>query len=173
MIVFDVDGVLVDSKQLVMDCYRRAGVRMPDEAWGLPWHTWLDDARAHDKKNRYYLEAIDKGALPLLDGTGLVLELIAADVPLGFATGSSLEAFVSVLKASGIQRAIETRSSNVKWQVGCARDDKVQTLLSWHTKGYVDDRLVGRSIAIEVGCEFVLYTPGHIDDIRTEIRQWT
>ena len=62
-VVFDVDGVLVDTRELVVQAYRDVGVEMPENAWGLPWHEWLpalvgDDGRAaelHREKTRRYV----------------------------------------------------------------------------------------------------------------------
>lgn len=66
---FDLDGTLVDTREAVRQAYLCAGVSMPDEAWGLPWETWLEDPAAHDRKNAAYPDCLRRYAvkLPLLD----------------------------------------------------------------------------------------------------------
>jgi FMN phosphatase YigB (HAD superfamily) len=43
-VVFDLDGCLVDTRDLVEQAYYAAGVTMPPEAWGQPWQAWLPTA---------------------------------------------------------------------------------------------------------------------------------
>lgn len=40
---FDIDGTLVDTRELNRLAYLELGVEIPDYAWGLPWHQWLPD----------------------------------------------------------------------------------------------------------------------------------
>ena len=67
--VFDLDGTLFDTKQAVFEAYKAAGVIMPDDAWGKPWHQWLDDETIRQKKQKIYPEYVEKHAkaLPLWD----------------------------------------------------------------------------------------------------------
>ena len=46
--VFDLDGVLADTRATVRAAYREVGVEMPDDAWGRPWTEWLVDAVGGD-----------------------------------------------------------------------------------------------------------------------------
>lgn len=53
MFVYDLDGVLADTKEFVLQCYRSAEVEPPDDFWGKPWQSWLDDPAKHDLKNTF------------------------------------------------------------------------------------------------------------------------
>jgi hypothetical protein len=75
-IVFDIDGVLADTKDLVHEAYRRCGVTVPPGAWGKPWTDWLPDMcktyenaqKIHDMKTAMYLEMLDRvKPLPMCD----------------------------------------------------------------------------------------------------------
>lgn len=68
LVSFDLDGTLVNTRSLNREAYRRAGVEIPDEAWGLSWREWLPDViggdlsdavAVHQCKQDYYLELID------------------------------------------------------------------------------------------------------------------
>lgn len=64
MWVFDLDGTLVDTRRAVLDAYGRAGVNMPEDAWGLPWQDWLitpegrPDFARHALKNAAYPDCV-------------------------------------------------------------------------------------------------------------------
>ena len=40
-VVFDLDGTLADTRDLVRRAYDLVGVHMPEHAWGLPAEAWL------------------------------------------------------------------------------------------------------------------------------------
>lgn len=69
MVIFDLDGTLVDSKEAVKQAYLRAGVTMPEWAWGRPWREWMTDPMAHALKAMYYPAALKEHGrkLPLYD----------------------------------------------------------------------------------------------------------
>lgn len=54
LIAFDLDGVLVDTRQATEEAYKAVGVHMPPNAWGQPWHVWLNDPVLHAKKQSIY-----------------------------------------------------------------------------------------------------------------------
>lgn len=66
---FDVDGTLVNTRELNRLAYESVGVSIPDDAWGKPWHEWLPRVtglRSHDacalhstKIKRYEAALID------------------------------------------------------------------------------------------------------------------
>lgn len=103
-VVFDIDGVLMDTKQAVFEAYKRAGVLMPPEAWGKPWNEWLprrvNPFRAeeiHKAKNDIYPTLLSEYSKPL-SGSVLAREYIDQNVEVKFITGSSLVAAEVVLK---------------------------------------------------------------------------
>lgn len=74
-IVFDLDGVLVDTRPLVVKAYQAAGVTMPQTAWGHSWREWLidvysgDEERAvqvHERKIKAYEEILRTVPIPRL-----------------------------------------------------------------------------------------------------------
>jgi hypothetical protein len=74
-VVFDLDGCLVRTRDLVEQAYREAGVIMPLEAWGLPWTDWLPHAvlapgrlveDVRREKSRIYLELLRTESVELL-----------------------------------------------------------------------------------------------------------
>lgn len=54
VIVTDLDGTLVDTREAVLAAYREVGVEPPPGAWGRPWREWLDDISLHRRKNEIY-----------------------------------------------------------------------------------------------------------------------
>lgn len=43
LVCFDVDGTIVDTRELNLEAYLSVGVVMPSHAWGLRWQQWLPD----------------------------------------------------------------------------------------------------------------------------------
>lgn len=59
--VFDFDGTLVDSRNVVEQAYEDIGYPMPASAWGKPGNMWLPPEHAdelRDLKNQRYRELI-------------------------------------------------------------------------------------------------------------------
>jgi FMN phosphatase YigB (HAD superfamily) len=77
VVVFDVDGVLVDTHELVRKAYAEIGVVIPKGRWGSAWPTWLPDQcggdldRArdlHDRKTRIHLDLLTSTTVRPLAG---------------------------------------------------------------------------------------------------------
>ncbi|MFI7123105.1 hypothetical protein [Amycolatopsis sp. NPDC049868] len=75
--VFDVDGVLVDTYEIVRQAYARVGVDIHDRRWGVAWQTWLpeycdddlDRARSlHDRKTEAHLDLLNRVTVNTLSG---------------------------------------------------------------------------------------------------------
>lgn len=96
-VVFDFDGVLADTHDLVLRAYREVGVEPPDEAWGSPWQEWLADPEAHARKTARYVELIKEGALDdrVLSATYTMLALHSEHEETLVLTGASLEAVMA------------------------------------------------------------------------------
>lgn len=41
LLSFDVDGTIVDTRELNRRAYAEVGVEYPADAWGVPWQAWL------------------------------------------------------------------------------------------------------------------------------------
>lgn len=65
MLVFDLDGTLVDTRRAVIEAYAHVGVTMPGWAWGMPWYKWLGSKQLHDAKSAVYPEMLKRYALKL------------------------------------------------------------------------------------------------------------
>lgn len=160
MIAFDVDGVIIDSRELVTSCYAQVGVDIPDDAWGRPWHEWLDDGELHARKTQLYVEAIEDGLATWLDGRDIVAYYLRKGSPVCFVTGASFRAFEIIWRMSGLRSVAMSASNPVRWQVACTMQDKVDTLKQWGANVYMDDiEDAGQRIAAAVGCGFVHYVP--------------
>lgn len=61
--VFDLDGVVVNTRLAVEAAYRHAGVEMPADAWGKPWREWCSE-KVHHAKNLAYRNALIEHATP-------------------------------------------------------------------------------------------------------------
>lgn len=112
--VFDIDGTLVNSRRAVYWAYSQAGIEMPEEAWGRPWHDWLidccggDESRAldiHRLKNKHYLEGLDRFADPT-PLAAMARQMVDSNYPVYVITGGSQEAASIVLKLLGIDLSV-------------------------------------------------------------------
>ena len=58
MIVFDLDGCLIDSEELIRQAYADAGATAPADFLSLGHHDWLEDEGVHARKNTAYLRRL-------------------------------------------------------------------------------------------------------------------
>lgn len=49
-VVFDVDGTLVDTRDLSIEAYHAVGVKPPADSWMSPWREWLTRYFAGDRR---------------------------------------------------------------------------------------------------------------------------
>lgn len=131
---FDLDGTLVDSKELVVASYKAIGVTPPKDFFGKSWKEWLkgNDTHTaeelHRAKNDYYIALIPRHLkpLPLLK---LYKSLMRYDtVGLTYApviiTGASLDATKAVLENLGLSNVaynVHTEMSvedKIRWMIG-------------------------------------------------------
>lgn len=110
LVVFDVDGVLIDSYELVREAYSRAGVVMSEWAWGLHWKQWLpnvagtmDEAiRVHDLKNDIYTEMLSDGEGDELAGAEVARRLTTEGYSVAACSSASDDAIKAILKRVNI-----------------------------------------------------------------------
>lgn len=66
LVSFDLDGTLINTRELNRVAYRAAGVDVPDRAWGLRWQEWLPELTGshavatgiHNRKVQAYVEVV-------------------------------------------------------------------------------------------------------------------
>lgn len=156
----DIDGVLVDSRSLVIDSYKYVGVTMPLQAWGHPWQTWLpavagsheEAQRLHDMKTKAYIEVLRggaavKNALPFAELLRALEHDMRAQV--FYVTGAAKATAIVILQELGLN------SDNLV-AASATTDSRKEILRSLHVTGvYIDDRIEGKGPAEEAGWDFI------------------
>jgi phosphoglycolate phosphatase-like HAD superfamily hydrolase len=156
----DIDGVLIDSRELVRESYKHIGVDMPLEAWGHPWNTWLPGAvgsyelaeQLHATKTREYVKvlksgAVKRNALPFA-------QIMAAleqrnDTQVFYVTGATQEVADTILSELGLNNHALLASS-------ISTDDRLMIMQNISDTGtYVDDRIEGHRPAMLAGWDFI------------------
>lgn len=105
LVVFDMDGVLFDSEQVVLESYREAGADTHgDMPIGLTWAQWLVPIlghqaamELHDEKNRIYIDKVRKGQIRSLPPLQLLMELLV-EGEAAVATSASYDASTVLLR---------------------------------------------------------------------------
>lgn len=156
----DIDGVLIDSRELVHESYRRVGVNMPESAWGHPWKTWLPAAvgsydlakQLHDEKTKEYIEVLKSGTVPI-NALPLAHVMTALeqrdDTQVYYVTGASLPVAQIILSELGL-------NTDALLAAGISTDDRYDIMKTISSSGtYVDDRVEGRYPALRAGWDFV------------------
>lgn len=158
--VFDVDGVVGDTRLAVREAYKRVGVRQPEEAWGISWKIWLpalvgDRApEVHAAKQEVYVSLLMRGFATKLPGADMALALLEVGHPVYFVTAASEASARAVLMTFGLPedllRGWELSPSD---RTEALLDVKVPPCARQHV--YVDDREEGANIAAAAGYGFV------------------
>lgn len=154
--IFDLDGVLVDTRDAVCQAYKQAGVDMPDDAWGKPWTDWgpdyckqndLDPDIVHRLKNHWYsreAQNLVRGLPPLW----VAHELYEDDRDVRILTAAS---YVAYRATCHLTQPIPLLGSI------CPDRAKFEILKTLNATGvYVDDR----PIDVPHGWELVQYDDG-------------
>jgi phosphoglycolate phosphatase-like HAD superfamily hydrolase len=103
--VFDLDGVLIDSRDAVREAYKRVGCVMPDDAWGRPWYEWCG-IEPHTRKVAVYKQMILAGEVPTLPPLEVLRELRDANKWVGIFTGASHEAVTGIMAREGLRSGV-------------------------------------------------------------------
>lgn len=174
-VVSDIDGVVANTKPLVVEAYRRAGVEMGEENWGKPVHEWLKQPNyreIHQRKNREYMTLLREGELEILPAAEQLRDIRESGVHVGFATSASKFAAQQVLLAAGLLRTNMTLGVSMTTK---SKADMLQLMIhgGYHTT-YIDDMVDKlndiRSRVAWAGdqAKFVHYTP--TIDLREVVR---
>lgn len=105
---FDVDGTLVNTLPIVRAAYAVTGITMPNEAWGLPWQSWLptmvgglEPARiVHRQKVVEYRRLLSTTNVELLalPACSIARNLLHAHEPVRFMTSGTGDTAMQVLQ---------------------------------------------------------------------------
>jgi len=169
--LFDMDGTIVDTHRALRMCYRKAGITMPEDAFGKRWQEWCPED-IHREKIRLYPNFLREYVriLPAAD----LLRLTRGAV----LTGASHQAVNAVQFIIG--------DFDVEGQ-NCTEDEKIAIMIAHHYPKltgeplmWVDDRKdFGMRALEEVGAHFLhvtefdgvfnLYSPG----APGRVQRWT
>lgn len=95
--IFDLDGTLFDTRDLVKSAYERAGIIMPQDVWGKPAELWLPQhvgaqwKMVHQRKNGHYVRLVNETELPRTSALSALIELALNGVECYVITAASWE----------------------------------------------------------------------------------
>lgn len=176
-VVFDLDGCLVNTRDLVERAYLEAGVVMPPEAWGLPWSAWLPHAvgapgepvrAVRRAKSKIYLELLQTESVELLPPWEVMVDAkVGSDADYRIISGAGEDAVQALL------RHIDSDMSHVLgWELTLER--KAEVLNSLPRPGrrvvYVDDHADVRPL-LRKDVFLVQYTDQTTEELMEEV--WT
>lgn len=153
--IFDLDGVLVDTKDAVRKAYEIVGVYMPDEAWGRPFAAWgldycnrhgLDPREVHKEKNRHF-KRLAKSMVRALPPLHQAHKLYENDRDVRILTAASGPAYLATQHLTKPLPVLGT---------GCDNVVKYQLLKALGEGVYIDDH----EISVPHGWELITYNDG-------------
>jgi phosphoglycolate phosphatase-like HAD superfamily hydrolase len=139
-VVFDLDGTLADTRDLVLRAYESVGIKMPNKAWGAAAEEWLEKyvgkphvAETHRMKNVAYRALIAAQGLRELPACHLCRTLSRDDeYEVSILTGASYVA------AEAVRAALKLRHVPFLG-VAMKHEDKLRILSSGEAGIYFDD----------------------------------
>lgn len=148
--LFDMDGTLVDTLRATREAYRKAGMKMPEGAWGKPWREWCPE-EVHAEKQRIYPNTLRE--------FGRVLPAAELFKIVG---GSILTAASAPSAWSVIETFLGDRLEGDLYAEYSA-DEKISVIKKYYVESrviYVDDNLeFGKRVLRETGAYFM-----HVSD---------
>lgn len=156
LVVFDMDGVLIDSAALVRDSYRRIGIEPPHDILAQEGVRWLDTqvstlsvATVKERKSVHYVRGLREGRAPLLPAFGTACRLAREGHEVWVMTGAP-EGSLEALQESVDEWPFELGAENIR------TPQKMKFLAAWPNTGiYVDDQ--ERLIDLPDGWVFLRY----------------
>jgi hypothetical protein len=128
--IFDMDGTIVDSYLAVRAAYKKAGLALPEDAWGKTAAEWDCPQAVHEMKKRLYPTILRSHGRRLHAAD--LLEIVHGHV----LTGASIEAVDAVRKFLGFKFDVVGHSCNQDRKINILRQ-----LSREHKIIYVDDDL--------------------------------
>lgn len=142
-VIFDMDGVLVDTKEANRMAYEAVGVTMPENAFGKPWTDWLIDAVGNN------LDEADLRHRAKTDAYGAMIPYINTLPPASLMDGlmSTGKVFVGIVTGAARTTAeaiLEQRlqlGPKTLLGTGCTVDEKRHIIfnLPYDRVVYIDD----------------------------------
>lgn len=110
IVIMDVDGTVIDTREQVREAYARAGVIQPPETFHLPWEEWLPDAaggmfaatRVHKRKNQIYHKVLREMPPKILPAGRMLKEYRGAGLDMYLTTSGSEEGVMCALAETGL-----------------------------------------------------------------------
>jgi phosphoglycolate phosphatase-like HAD superfamily hydrolase len=176
LVAFDIDGTLADTRGLVKESYRLAGVDMPDHVWGAPWSSWLyarTESRAqavsiHARKTEIYLKLINDRPPRKLPAVLVAKALIRDGITVKFLTGASPRAARAILEQCQL-----TTDGLIGYS--CTSTDKIELLKDEDPRFglYVDDDLRAGQV-VSRGAKYEFLHANHTDARRMmeDVEKW-
>jgi len=159
LVVFDLDGVVIDSHDLVMSSYRRAGADPPDDILSYEGVDWCSpDVKR--RKDVFYLRSVH--TVPLLSGWHTAVRLRRLQHDVRCLSGAPI----------GTLSRLQWRLDDL-WPFSSLSLDgtrtpvKMEILRNWGEGVYVDDQT--KLVDVPDGWRFVHYTGQRLNELVKEI----
>lgn len=176
IVIFDLDGVIIDSASVVRMAYERAGANPPNNILGQEGTGWLEDQlgpefapKVYARKNEIYRELIQRGQAPLLSGFYTAQKLMTQGYYVMLLTGAPTGTIDAMKRWVGVH----------SWPFDGAWDntrtpEKMilmrKLALSGKTGVYIDDQ--DRFIDTPVSWKFIHYTQQNAETLYKDITSW-
>lgn len=178
LLAVDLDGTLINTRGLVVEAYRLAGVNPPDDAWGRRWQDWLPNAvgghdralTTHTRKTQIYVKLLGERDLHEreLPAARLAREAHLLGRPVGCVTASTFTTAKMILNRLGLTNVPLVAGATPKIRVSALRS----SLDAFHRVIYVDDHVdnvtLVRSELPQI--HVIHYHYQTCDELREEIR---
>lgn len=160
MIVFDLDGCLIDSGGLIREAYREAGAEPPGDFLSLGHHDWIkgDREAVHARKDAAYLRRLAYGYRPLAPWD--TARMLRRD---GYTVSLLTTAPEGTVNVVAWQALTWPFSHALSVPDAAAKEDR---LSAWGSGVYVDDQ---RYVTVPPGWRFVHYTGQNAGELYAEV----
>jgi phosphoglycolate phosphatase-like HAD superfamily hydrolase len=110
IVVFDVDGVLIDTREPVREAYAKCGIIMPPQAFTQSWTEWLPElagglpqaTRIHNHKSNIYISILTELPPKVLSPGRMFREYCGAGIDMHAITSGSEKSVSHALEQVGL-----------------------------------------------------------------------